>query len=271
MKDTLKDELAHYRQGPQAAPLSPKSGTSEKLAVIPERGFSAAAHSELPSGAILVLTFEEETLQRKDGVLWVCDARGSGLVGKFQNGVVVEGKVGKGLEFGLDMHNHYFKEGSFACPRTMAAWLKQQTGGGDYQAVLFYGNFGIVGGAVWKFDIGDIWISTRLKPDDAWHHHCVTYDGENLRYYFDGRVVAQRNKACEVIPGKFMIARNFVGVVDEVALFDRALSPNEVEQVYQLGVNGILLVANTKAESGPQNEPSTSDTQTPIPSRRQFP
>ena len=282
---------------------TPMSGANEQLAVIPDRGSVAndqgrgeqptqpapspqtgdnrpsavattqtgnqsknpddAAHLVLPSGAILVLTFEEGTLRRKNGEVWIDDARGNGFAakfGKFRNAAVVEGKVGKGLEFGQDKHGGYVKEDSFAWPRTMAAWLKQEPGGGSYQAVLFYGDhFGIVGGTVWKFDLGEIGISTRISPDDAWHHHCVTYDGAEMRYYFDGRVVAQRNKACEVIPGKFMIARNFVGVVDEVALFDRALSPDEVEQVYQLGVKGISLATHEQVHSEPKNEAATGE------------
>ena len=201
-------------------------------------------------GALLILTFENDTLRRKNDVLTeVADLSGRGLVGKIKDAVVVPGKVGNGLELG-DGRN--FKvAGDFPMgkePRTMAVWLKQ-TEANRSGCALFYGKvtdasgFGIYGGNVWKF-VG--WgkattVSTNLQVDTDWHHHCVTYDGREVRYYFDARMVAEQSIDLDTGPGSLISGGSvniFHGVIDEVALFDRALPADEVQQLYRMGVDG---------------------------------
>jgi hypothetical protein len=80
-----------------------------------------------------------------------------------------------------------------------------------------------------------------------WQHVAMTYDGMFLRLYFDGAEVAKNPSSGNVTPtssseefpfGEPMylgtntsknVDQLFAGAVDEVKLFDRALSPSEIE------------------------------------------
>ncbi|MHC4474593.1 MAG: LamG domain-containing protein [Planctomycetota bacterium] len=79
-------------------------------------------------------------------------------------------------------------------------------------------------------------------PGGAWTHVTVTYDGAEVSIYRNGRLTErQSNAGAEGIQGTVYIAglaknrhsdRVWDGMIDEVALFNRALSETEVEQLY---------------------------------------
>jgi len=72
---------------------------------------------------------------------------------------------------------------------------------------------------------------------NRWHHLAMTYDGSILKAYLDGREVAARKVGKERVPGSTSldIGRRqdgyiyFSGKIDEVRLFNRALSAREVK------------------------------------------
>ena len=80
-----------------------------------------------------------------------------------------------------------------------------------------------------------------FEPEtEKWYHLVGTYDGKNIAYYIDGENVG--NTACakgiEESPTSLKIAHStlfggawdFVGSIDEVRLYDRALSKDEVSK-----------------------------------------
>jgi hypothetical protein len=79
-------------------------------------------------------------------------------------------------------------------------------------------------------------IKGGITPDQ-WHHVAATYDGTTARLYYDGRKIGSRAVTLDTgLRGRFQLGRNlvdtdgrdFLGLIDEVAVFDRALSADEV-------------------------------------------
>jgi hypothetical protein len=85
-----------------------------------------------------------------------------------------------------------------------------------------------------------------IKPKlEAWHHVSSTFDGDMIRQYIDGKldvefappkgkinsieVVFRIGKAQTGLPG-------MIGLVDEVAIYDRALTVEEINQDMENGV-----------------------------------
>jgi hypothetical protein len=73
-------------------------------------------------------------------------------------------------------------------------------------------------------------------PVDRWSHLAVTYDGARLRLYVDGREVADRAAAGRIqtspdplwMGGNRPYGEHFDGAIDEVRVYDRALSEREI-------------------------------------------
>ena len=71
---------------------------------------------------------------------------------------------------------------------------------------------------------------------DEWHHIGLTYDGTMARLYADGiEVVASVKTGWNLVPNRAHIGRQvndiaefWDGAVDEVRLYDTALSPEEI-------------------------------------------
>lgn len=80
----------------------------------------------------------------------------------------------------------------------------------------------------------------------TWYHVAMTYDGADLRLYVngvpDGSLAANGSVVVSthpfVIGGRPSGPWNFMGVIDEVALYGRALSLGEIQAVYAAGTAG---------------------------------
>lgn len=95
-------------------------------------------------------------------------------------------------------------------PRTLSVWLKvgHSENFRNYHIVSYgklnaKGVFGLMIGqnTVRFFDHLD-GLNSEVVVDDAWHHHCLTFDGSELVYFFDGDAVARgtRDLATELGP-----------------------------------------------------------------------
>ncbi|WP_186776589.1 LamG-like jellyroll fold domain-containing protein [Rubripirellula reticaptiva] len=90
---------------------------------------------------------------------------------------------------------------------------------------------------------GDVFVvaGNATLPLAAWRHVVVTADGENLQLYEDGKFVA--SKPCKALATTdaetvwfgtdASAGRVWNGRIDEVALFDRALTEEEVAALYR--------------------------------------
>ena len=87
---------------------------------------------------------------------------------------------------------------------------------------------------------GGISITTALPTDivnNGWHHIAVTYDGNAMKYYFDGALTGTTN-----LPGSigaslsnYIVANGFwKGAVDDLRFYSRALTSAEVQKLFIL-------------------------------------
>ncbi len=81
-------------------------------------------------------------------------------------------------------------------------------------------------------------------PVDAWAHNLVVKDGATMTYYRNGVEIASGeisgtpNNVQPLYIGGQNGVEAWSGLIDEVALWDRALSENEIANVFQLGEAG---------------------------------
>jgi hypothetical protein len=82
------------------------------------------------------------------------------------------------------------------------------------------------------------WVSGATpNPVDAWTHLALTYDGAMLRLYVNGALAAgenitgaiQTNSNALRIGGNFPYGEFFQGLIDEVRVYNRALTQAEIQ------------------------------------------
>lgn len=100
--------------------------------------------------------------------------------------------------------------------------------------------------------------------DNSWHHFIGTYDGSNMKIYRDG--ILDCSLAMDITPDindykltigmrldEYLSNSDFLnGIIDEVRIYNRALSESEIQQLYDQGVEnkGNILVYSTTSTEG---------------------
>lgn len=226
-----------------------------KLAQTGSVSVNSSRNSRLTSGLVGEWSFDGPDVS---GTM-AYDRAGSGYNGVLTNGAsTTQGKVGQALNCnssrdqymtaadpgasGLDVTSAF----------TLAAWVyKTSNTGGDeiiinkeyvYEWRL---NAGQPAWAVANTSPGWTWINTGLTvPLNEWTHLVLTYDGSSFKSYVNGTLGhnypgASGNVATNDSP--LMVCERgaasspFNGKVDDVRVYNRALSPAEVLQLYSLG------------------------------------
>ena len=95
-------------------------------------------------------------------------------------------------------------------------------------------------------------LTTTALNDGNWHHIVATYDGSVQRLFDNGQIVAEQSATGEIVDQdtstdlptrlgrrKFPPDGYADITIDDVRIYDRALSPSEVHQLYQWGTRGI--------------------------------
>lgn len=99
--------------------------------------------------------------------------------------------------------------------------------------------------------------STEIVNDGDWHHVAFTYNSSGMNIYIDGSSISN---SVDVTPlttatDNFLIgarrisgtlSKYFNGSIDEVAIFNKALSASKIQQIYDATsvVNGVPQTAN---------------------------
>ena len=173
------------------------------------------------------------------------------------------GQVDGGLEF--DGNNDAIT-GIGDCPTgnfTVAGWAKD-TGGGDWK--VFYSAkqeiwFGVDSGAtprIW-IDVGGNGNGAKTAAGtwtlDTWHHIAATWDGTTVHIYLDGVDMGittygtpENPLAMTAVIGAWSdnpSDENWTGALDDVRVYDRALSADEISQLV-----GLVYKQFTKAKAG---------------------
>ena len=85
---------------------------------------------------------------------------------------------------------------------------------------------------------------------NAWHHIVGTFDGQSVRLYLDGTLVAVQNApsntanngAAPEVYISFLQAGEVAGFIDEAAVYSRALTPAEVASHFTAGSAGMAKI-----------------------------
>lgn len=196
----------------------------------------------------------------------VKDSSGNGLDGKIAKGKPkwVDGKFGGAMEFGgqdmvtVDDDNALDLE-----EFTIAAWVNIPKVSGAWQIIASkenrgptgrnYGLFGHINSGVvhYSFTTNSGWKSFDAKTvvtDGDWHHVAGTYDGSDFKLYLDGAVDAQVSPGTKpdnhdnfLFIGGCDIGNYWMtGTIDEVVLYERALSEQELNELIEDGMSVAL-------------------------------
>ena len=140
---------------------------------------------------------------------------------------------------------------------TLAAWIKPSNVSGDNR-ILSKAAGNLENDHVWMLSaLGGSSLRGRLKTDSGtttivggsvtngqWTHVAMTYDGSTLRLYQNSQEVATLAKTGSLITSQdhFLIGANpnvyepWVGLIDDVAIFSKTLSGDEIASLMQNGV-----------------------------------
>ncbi len=104
-------------------------------------------------------------------------------------------------------------------------------------------------------------------PINTWFHMAGTYDGNTMKLYVDGALVSTvsisgpidvRRDADLLIGTRLSIPSNtFQGLIDEVEIFDRALSQSEIQGIFNAGSHGKCKALQVDLDVKPGSDPNS--------------
>jgi chitodextrinase len=132
---------------------------------------------------------------------------------------------------------------------TLEAWVRPTTLGGDWRTVLVKERPGHLNYALYAHDGGpgpsghvnvggsDRFSAAPPVPANAWTHLATTYDGTSLKLYVNGVVATTLAVGGPIatatnplrIGGNSVWGEWFSGLIDDVRVYNRALSPSEIQ------------------------------------------
>ena len=198
---------------------------------------------------VLYLPFDEGT---GDTVGDLSEAGNNGVISGAQ--WVNDGKIGPALMFtsGDFVEIPHSASLSITEQITVMAWTNMNAGASGEMAIVSKGRWAANdlpyeltqdpnGVIYWQFydDGGRDSCCPSSPPVEEWHHIAGTYDGKIFRCYIDGELAQEwgyagtmpENEASVTI-GRRSIGGGtlFNGMIDEVAIFNRALTADEVQE-----------------------------------------
>lgn len=140
-------------------------------------------------------------------------------------------------------------------PYTLSAWIQPTDITISNHGILGWGAWGTINGVTafrtqnegginglrmywWNNDLAG---SAPSLADGRWHHVLTEFDGSTRSIYVDGALIASDNPpvhnavAADVNIGRTDGAEYFVGSIDDVRIYNRALSASEVQALHAAG------------------------------------
>ena len=166
---------------------------------------------------------------------------------------------------------------------TISAWIKTKTSNGKIVDKIRYTGttnkagyrLQLLSSRVLSFGIANVdWASvedTKIITDDKWHHAVGVYDGSEVALYVDGSLVDTNTNLPSTIGTndlklKIAVASDsatyFKGRIDEVIIYNRALSSNEIKDIYDIQSEGKTIFEE-------ETTPEEQNTQPPLEEQTQ--
>ncbi len=195
----------------------------------------------------------------------VGDSSGNGNTGAYRGQVQIQqpGALADSADTAAQLAGGYAEipdspSVSMTGPYTLEAWVKDAAGGPQgviekYDAPARNGYLMrlVNGNKLQSMNLADTLyasgVSSKSVRQATWHHVASVYDGARLVIYIDGVEQVSTPLAKSPTDGRASLklgargddaAERFMGVLDEVAVYDKALSPAQVEAHYVKGVLG---------------------------------
>ena len=150
--------------------------------------------------------------------------------------------------------------------RTMSFWMKNENTGNSCSVPVRYGihsnssamwilhnnscNPLYAYGSVVVDFYNNFLVSQTTVPNNEWHFISVTTQGQSCKLYIDGILQGETTTSFSTISsnGSFYIGADLVtpgglffnGLIDDVSIYNRALSATEIQQLYTLGQSTYL-------------------------------
>lgn len=225
---------------------------------------NVSATQYISNGLVGYWTFDGKNMTNSTAI----DSSSSGNTGTLTNMTTtanaIKGKIGQALNF-IGANSTYISNGSNIITgnsaRSISYWAKGTgtdkiavglgtAAGGTANAAFAFApqsstSANIYGGTA-PYDESAISLSLNLL-DGNWHHIVVTWDALNtgtLNIYGDGALIGTRTRSAGaayntqggiIIGNWYDFNRYFSGSIDDVRVYNRALSPAEVLTLYKLG------------------------------------
>jgi cysteine-rich repeat protein/YD repeat-containing protein len=205
----------------------------------------------------------------------VADVVGSNDASLENGAGISNGKVGSAFDFrGTDQRALTQRDNVDLGNLTIAAWIRPERVTGVRQRIVTkYKGSGAPEPGEWVFDFsastaGDLRFifgntvgasvsaiapsGTVTADPDTWQHVAATYDGTTIRLYHNGVKVGPNVVDGSPIPARAQTltfgeddpvggAEFLDGKIDEVALYNRALSLAEIDSIYQAGLPPVIM------------------------------
>lgn len=181
-----------------------------------------------------------------------------------KGGRYAAGKIGQAVSF--DGNSYTELEASLPlgnAPRTMAFWVRNERGPVKHivqvvtQTVRWERAkaFGIIeAGGNWRFHDMNGGLDSGIKIDREWHHLAVTCDEKTIRFFLDGKKVAEADRNLETESRRLKIGglgspeNNFVGLIDELYVFDVPLTEVQIRQLMNGAGSSSATIASEDGE-----------------------
>jgi hypothetical protein len=210
----------------------------------------------VPAGARLFLTFDADTVLRRNNITAVRDRSKADRFGLLHNVKLPEGVFGQAAAFDGKSSYVTFKPEAGPLHKTteltIACWVRTKSAGGWIIAQRQPGPidgeylFGLDGEGrpyYWDYNggYGIRAAATKTVTDGKWHHVAFVRKGGQYGFYIDGKLAGKGTGTSKEIL-KLTLAMGcdfrgkhgfYAGLVDEMLLYARALSAKEVRQAYR--------------------------------------
>jgi len=220
--------------------------------------------SLLPKGTVLVVTFEKPTLTASGVKVYIVDGSRKQHRGLLTGGILATGKAGRAMKFTGKTHIDFGNPEALqiAGSQTICMWLNVANLSNRQNPI----NKAYGGECTWTIERNgtiNYWCGSSgknaspytgylmtkpLKPGQ-WAHVATVRDTKagKVTWYRDGKPVSTRTLKYRAAASKYPLligkgyVSNYQGLMDEFAIFNRALSAKEIGTIYRMGSRGLTL------------------------------